>query len=350
MQSSTVVSDFDWAVIGAGPAGIAAVGKLLDAQVDPNKIAWIDPFFKVGDLGLKWYNVSSNTKVSLFNKFLLYCKSFEMDRSFDKFPLSKLNPEDTCLLSYISSPLQYVTEILRKKVHQHACSVQEIEPYKDIWKVQCKAKQFTSKKIILAIGSEAKSLDYPKSTLSLEIAMNPDLLHEKVSSEDVVGVFGSSHSAVVTMYNLIDANVKKVVNFYKSPLKYAQYFDDWILYDNTGLKGYSAIWAKKNLDVKIHPSIERVHVQSNAFADYLSQCSKVIYAVGFDRRKSIKIGSINLDSYDKTKGIIAPCLYGVGIAFPEGSFDKAGNYEYRVGLWKFMDFLDKVMPDWLKDS
>lgn len=43
---------FQWAVIGAGPAGIAAVGKLLDHGVLPEDILWFDPHFKVGDLGL----------------------------------------------------------------------------------------------------------------------------------------------------------------------------------------------------------------------------------------------------------------------------------------------------------
>ena len=42
---------FQWLVTGAGPAGIAAVGKLLDAQIPKDKIGWLDPAFRVGDLG-----------------------------------------------------------------------------------------------------------------------------------------------------------------------------------------------------------------------------------------------------------------------------------------------------------
>lgn len=61
---------FKWAVIGAGPAGIAAVGKLIDAGINPKEIVWIDPEFKVGDFGTHWRNVSSNTKVGLFLKIL----------------------------------------------------------------------------------------------------------------------------------------------------------------------------------------------------------------------------------------------------------------------------------------
>lgn len=54
---------FQWAIVGAGPAGIAAIGKLLDYGITPADILWLDPAFKVGDLGQLWQNVSSNTIV-----------------------------------------------------------------------------------------------------------------------------------------------------------------------------------------------------------------------------------------------------------------------------------------------
>jgi len=57
---------YAWTVIGAGPAGIAAVGRLLDHGIAPEEIAWVDPAFAAGDLGAKWRSVSSNTQVGLF--------------------------------------------------------------------------------------------------------------------------------------------------------------------------------------------------------------------------------------------------------------------------------------------
>lgn len=44
---------FQWLVIGAGPAGIAAVGKLIDHKIPGDQIGWLDPAFGVGDLGAK---------------------------------------------------------------------------------------------------------------------------------------------------------------------------------------------------------------------------------------------------------------------------------------------------------
>ena len=55
------MTQYKWTVIGAGPAGIAAVGRLLDHGIAPEKIAWVDPDFTAGDLGNKWRAVSSNT-------------------------------------------------------------------------------------------------------------------------------------------------------------------------------------------------------------------------------------------------------------------------------------------------
>ena len=48
-----------------------------------------------------------------------------------------------------------------------------------------------------------------------------------------------------------------------------------------------------------------------------------------------------------TDGIIAPGLFGLGVAFPEYAEDPYGFGQYRVGLKKFMDYLDSVLPLWL---
>ena len=55
------------------------------------------------------------------------------------------------------------------------------------------------KKLVLAVGAEPKFLHYPKVTLPLSIALNPELLKTEVSKDDVVAVFGDSHSAVLIL-------------------------------------------------------------------------------------------------------------------------------------------------------
>jgi hypothetical protein len=80
----------------------------------------------------------------------------------------------------------------------------------------------------------------------------------------------------------------------------------------------------------------------------LELCDKVIYAVGFEKRKLPVLEQFPTANYQETTGIIAPRLYGLGIAFPQAKFDPLGNKEYRVGLWKFMDYLNQIAPIWLK--
>ena len=59
------------------PAGISVVGQLLDNGIKAKDILWLDPNFSVGDFDIKWGEVSSNTTVELFLKFLNGTQAFE---------------------------------------------------------------------------------------------------------------------------------------------------------------------------------------------------------------------------------------------------------------------------------
>ena len=84
--------------------------------------------------------------------------------------------------------------------------------------------------------------------IGMDVALDPEKLKKAVGKEDTVAVFGSSHSAVLVLASLLEGPVKKVINFYRSPHRYAVYLEDWILFDDTGLKAFTAKWAKKHLD------------------------------------------------------------------------------------------------------
>lgn len=43
-------------VVGAGPAGLAVIGNLLERQIG-GKIAWIDPYFQAGRINRKYREV-----------------------------------------------------------------------------------------------------------------------------------------------------------------------------------------------------------------------------------------------------------------------------------------------------
>src|SRR5215475_5033469 len=110
------MATYAWTVIGAGPAGIAAVGRLLDQGIPPDKIAWIDPAFAAGDLGQKWRSVSSNTIAGTFLSFLNGAAAFRFSEA-PPSPLQKVDPEDTCALGLVAEPLEWITTHLRERVH-----------------------------------------------------------------------------------------------------------------------------------------------------------------------------------------------------------------------------------------
>lgn len=339
----------DWMVIGAGPAGIAAVGKLLDAGIPSKNIGWMDSHFESGDLGLKWGQVPSNTKVSLFLRYLNACQSFNYKNHPQKFPIDSLNPESNCSLKEIAAPLKWVTNHLKEKVHAVSEIAMALNLYNSQWKIKTKDGAFYAKNVILATGSDAKKLNYPEpEIISLEVALNIEKLKAAVKPDDVIAVFGASHSAILILANLVQLNLKKIINFYRSPHLYAIYFDDWILFDDTGLKGFTAKWAKENLDGKHPHNLHRLLTSDHTFEEVLGTCNKAIYAVGFERRKLPLLEQFEKMEYNDKTGIIAPGLFGVGIAFPQAKFDRLGNLEYRVGLWKFMEYLDIVLPLWIK--
>lgn len=310
----------------------------------------MDPHFEVGDLGDKWRSVSSNTKVDLFLRFLMDCKSFCYDKCPEKFLLGSLNPDDTCLLKHVAEPLLWVTRQLKEKVQVFKEMAIALNLQNKYWEVKTSQNSLFSKNVVLAIGCEAKSLNYPTTEeISLKEALDPEKLAKKVKSGDTIGVFGSSHSAILILANLV-ALKANVINFYRSPHLYAFDLGDWILFDNTGLKGFAATWAKQHLDGNYPDNFKRVLTSDHKFDEYLALCNKAIYAVGFEQRKVPVLEQYETLSYNNKTGIIAPGLFGFGIAFPQAQFDPMMNLEHRVGLWKFMDYLNTILPIWQRYS
>lgn len=340
---------YQWAVIGAGPAGIAAVGKLLDHCVTPETILWIDPYFQVGDLGRFWSNVSSNTSVSRFIDFLKASQAFSYDETSTHFHLNHLQPENTCTLKDVVDPLQSITEKLCSQVQAIQTKAQHINLKNRIWSIDCSEQTYQARNVILATGSEPESLHYSQPpSIPFTTAMNQEQLRQCIDVDGTYAVFGSSHSAVLILNYLVDLGVKKIINFYRSPCRYAIDMKEWILFDNTGLKGHAALWARENLDGVWPDNLVRYIASEDNIKRYLHLCDQAIYAIGFKRRNSVTIEGLADMPHNSRVGIIAPGLFGLGIGYPEMKSDPFGNIEEQVGLWKFMCYLNKIMPIWLQ--
>ena len=341
---------YHWAIIGAGPAGIAALGQLLDKGVAGEKILWLDPYFEAGDFGRKWHHVSSNTRVQLFLDYLNACRSFEWDTA-PEFELNKLNPKDTCLLKYMGEPLRWLTTKLKQKCVAQQTTVTSLSQAPRGWQINTQDQSVAfAHNVILAIGAKPMGLAYQgPEVISIENVLNENAYPNHFNEKDRVAVFGSSHSAVIALKHLSMLPVKEILHFYRAPLKFAVYLEDMILFDDSGLKGKTAAWAKANLLGTMRANIKQIYSDEKNVALHLTRCNKVVYATGFEKTP-LEIIGMPIIQYDPHLGIIAPGLFGCGIAFPEKHVNRFGHQEYRVGLWKFMAYLQRVMPIWLAYS
>ncbi len=205
---------YKWAVVGSGPAGIAAVGKLLDHKVAPEQILWIAPEFQVGDLGLLWRNVSSNTKVKYFTGFLLEASSFGYNKFASNYFLSQLDPEHTCTLNEVVEPLQEITKHLAQQVTTQKTMAHQLSLADRCWSLVTHLGIFQAESVILATGSVPSSLNYPGiDVLAFDTAIDRKKLEKSISLDKTYAVFGSSHSAIIILRHLVELGVKKVINF-----------------------------------------------------------------------------------------------------------------------------------------
>ena len=339
---------YAWTVIGAGPAGIAAVGQLLDHGIGPEDIAWVDPAFAAGDVGGKWRSVSSNTQVGFFLSYLNGSSAFRFATA-PPMPLREVDPDETCALALVADPLVWITQHLRERVKAFETTATALFLERRQWRIETQHRGLTSKNVILAVGAVPKKLNYPQLTeIPVEVALDPEKLAEETLDDTTIAVFGSSHSSMIALPHLLRHPVKKVINFYRSPLRYAVYLDDWILFDDSGLKGRAAEWARENID-GVHPDrLERCWVSGPDFEEKLAACDRVVYTVGFERRTLPETRQWGPLDYNPNNGVLAPGLFGIGIAFPARATDRYGYLEYRVGLKKFMDHLDAVLPLWFR--
>ena len=342
------MASYEWAVIGAGPAGVAAVGKLLDHGVAAASISWIDPDFAGGDIGQKWRSVSSNTHVGLFLEYFNGSKSFRFSEA-PPMPLREVDPRETCALGLVAEPLVWITGHLREQVVTFTTTATALYLENRRWRIQTERDDILSKNVILAVGAAPKKLCHPGlEEIPVEVALDPEKLARERLQGATIAVFGSSHSSMIVLPNLLRHPVKRVINFYRNPLKYAVYFDDWILFDDTGLKGQAAEWARANIDGVLPERLERYWASSPEFSEQLVRCDRAVYTVGFERRSLPETPQWGQLECNRTNGILAPGLFGVGIAFPQYARDPYGYGQFRVGLKKFMDHLDAVLPLWLR--
>lgn len=363
---------FGAAVVGGGPAGIASVGVLLDrfrksaAIGITGEIAWIDPVFGGGRLA-KYPRVPSNTRVCLFTKFARSCASFQPERnSVLKGMEEGLDSQRGCKLEWAHSMCQELTTILKEDSAVSAftdwveeCRRDEKTGYWTL-KLRSGGQVITAKQVILATGSHPRTLSHLQPQIDLETALDPPTLHAQLSEDAVVAVWGSSHSAMLVLMNLLaSGKVKRVYNYYRAPLKFAEIPDpirkpDYIIHDNTGLKGETADWVRswhnEGEEVFFGGRLIRKRCTEEGF-QIDDDVSVHICAVGYD---NIPLPTIDPPPAHPLRyssrgellnaaGEVIGGLFGFGIGFPERVVDVDGTPEGAVGMWKFMKYIQSSL-------
>src|SRR5262249_46264655 len=159
----------------------------------------------------------------------------------------EVDPDETCALALVAEPLEWITAQLREQVQVFETTATSLNLARRQWTIATEQHDITSQNVVLAVGAVPKKLDYPQlEEIPVEVALDPEKLAELPLDGATVAVFGSSHSSMIVLPHLLRLPVEKVINFYRSPLKFAVYLDDWILFDDTGLKGCAADWAREN--------------------------------------------------------------------------------------------------------
>jgi len=367
MHAETVIAEKKWVVVGAGPAGMVSIGGLLDHGVSPESIAWVDPEFKGGRFMLFKY-VLGNTKVArLLNAFGSF-KSFDHGECPCLDNLKQANKDKCCPLRFVHVPLMCVTRHLRTKVDSYCDKVTYLEKQDTGWLVYMQDRVIKSQNVILASGAHPRIMNYPSPPapplIDLEVSFNPELLKDLVTKDDVVAVFGGADSAMLAVKNLSEIGVKTIINFYRTPIRFnhsvKKQLDRFtrtkgfqtrqLEYADEGLGGGIAEWAAEH--VLMHPLKNLIRFKSTdaIVNEYLPQCTKVIYGVGYDPDEIASNIQNVYSAFDYKTGCLAPGLFGIGIAFPGKGLAASGNLVAQIGLPSFSKYALRLIPEWLKQT
>ncbi len=350
--TTCITQDVDWAIIGAGPAGISVVALLLELGVSGENIAWIDPKFNVGRLGESYGNVPANTQTKYFIEFITSCKTFQESHSPYIEKLYSYNPDLEYSLQIIVDPLRDITHHIQKRVVTIQDSLQSLDFNNDLWHIGTSQKEVTTYNVVLATGSHPRTLNYSTDALQipLDLALDKTLLAENITAHDSVAVVGSAHSAILILKYLTELPIKRIINFYSRPLQYAVPNPSGLINEENGLKGVAARWALEILEKNPPANLIRIHNKPEALDAWLPICNKIVYAVGYERNDLPAINGVEkpYSNYDSSSGIIAPRLFGIGIAFPERIPDFEGTEQYGIGLNNFIEYAQRVLPAWMK--
>jgi len=322
----------DVLVVGAGPAGIAAVSALRHLRV-----SWVDPAFSAGRLA-RIPTVACNTKVDLLTsaKFL----GHPLLQSIDGVPPAvarlvagakplQTNP-DPCELGWTKlgdCQEVYSAATAGLKADGVPCVQGRVESLSQVdgsWRALVMGgsdgtdQEIVARFVVLATGAEPRARS-GSNVLHLEDAFNLEVLRARLAPGSRVAVLGNSHSASIVVDNLrtlSDPLGLKTAVFTRRPVRMAEWEPELgtYRYTSTGLKGLGAVVGRECLEAGT-PWLE---IKSSESFD-AGEWDAVVDCTGYDASPLPMIDgvAINADRDEATGKLGLPGLYAVGAPWPE---------------------------------
>lgn len=339
----------EFLVVGAGPAGIATIAVLRSLGMPYHKLGWVDPEFNVGRIGEFYSSVPANNTTIKFIDFINACPAFQECTAPSIEELKAQPPHEFPQLGIIIPALRDISAYFRTQLISHQGWLQDLHFEKGVWCAYVNGIQLQARHVILATGSHPRELSYENVTvIPLDHALDKPKLATYVQKDHTIGVIGGSHSGILILKYLYELGIKKIINLYRSPIVYTIDMGGWYMNAYDGLKGLTAQWAREVLEGPNPPTnIIRAFNDEENRSLYLPQCDKIVYSIGYTPNETPVTGEYEHAQYNDKTGIIAPGLFGIGIAFPEYYCDPLGNTDHRVGLTSFMDYAQRIIPQWV---
>jgi len=298
-------------IIGCGAAGCILLLELVQRFVDPSTIVIIDPYFDGGDLVRKWGAINSNTKWS------------QIEEIFREYPTAaaaiatlsaKYRADQVTLLADLAWLLRSAIQPILAQAQTRTEVCTRLEQTATGWKIVCPSGTEEVTTIYVCTGADAKTLDFGKPVIPLEIALDPIRLARLVRPNENVCIFGMAHSGTLCVQHLVQARTN-VTGFYNQERPF--YFARDGEYD--GIKQESAEIADSivsgKIPIKLHPFKD-----TKALVKAIYKAHWIVVATGFTGRileiRDLQ-GALVAPTFTPATGLIAgTSLFGFGIAYP----------------------------------
>ena len=354
-----VAAIFEFLVVGAGPAALCAIARLIASEADPKRIAWVDPQFGVGAFGTSLSagsSVPGNTDVTSYMRVIKgiadtipSCRiPEEVWEGFVIAPLERIASDKTCPIQVAAEPFRYISDRLASHVTQIRDTVASIDGPSSADNGRLYSAVLTgsgetlrSRRVVLVTGSEPRTLplegltSVDPNTAFIRSELEALVAKEKEKSSGDnnesrplrFAVVGSSHSAALAVMNIVRAGVP-VVQFMNKPYKFAskQIAADgtpYTQYDNTGLKGDVAAFTREMLNQKeqaVGPDSHACEVGAASLLwtcrigngviepSQIADCTHSVVCIGYRHSSTLAINKHPLSSYshDPSTSAILP--------------------------------------------